>query len=236
MMKACARKNFTLVELLVVIAIIAILSAILLPALGKAKDMAKSTACLGNIRQMGFAVGSYELDWNGWLPVRQYTNIGSPSSQWKNQLAPHLGFSGTLLTSAFKGMNKGVFRCPLWNHDLSPYEYEGGYGWNAGMGCADDDPGWPRRNSGRLKNLSETILIADSVSDVGAAGQLYAYLTLIPPSWGAPLKSIGNRHNQGANVLWADLHAQWSRWDFLVSGKVVPGYNTIDYYFLAKTQ
>jgi len=58
---------FTLVELLVVIAIIAVLTAILLPALGKAKELARETLCKGNLKQCGYAGQSYMSDWAGAL-------------------------------------------------------------------------------------------------------------------------------------------------------------------------
>src|SRR3989304_958908 len=59
---------FTLIELLVVIAVIAILAAILLPALKNARDSAKKIACVSNLKQIGLALIMYANDWNGWAP------------------------------------------------------------------------------------------------------------------------------------------------------------------------
>ena len=65
------RKAFTIVELLVVIAIIALLVSILLPAIGKARDQAKLTQSLSNLKNLGVAHASYAAEWNG----RQFTLI-----------------------------------------------------------------------------------------------------------------------------------------------------------------
>ena len=79
------RKGFTLIELLVVIAIIAILAAMLMPALEGAREKARTTACIANMRSIALAVAMYETDNAEAIPMSHLTmyNCGSPCAGWK---------------------------------------------------------------------------------------------------------------------------------------------------------
>jgi prepilin-type N-terminal cleavage/methylation domain-containing protein len=92
------KRGFTLIELLVVIAIIAILAAMLLPALSKAKGRAQTTACLNNARQLGIATMLYTGDFNECYPYGANVKNTVPTSwtdptAWHQALLPFLGAS-----------------------------------------------------------------------------------------------------------------------------------------------
>src|SRR5581483_8017016 len=99
------RRGFTLIELLVVIAIIAILAAILFPVFARAREQARRTACLSNMKQIGTALHMYAQDYDENFPQRYGDCCAVADFEngyqrtWKNMLMPYI-------------KSKDVFKCP----------------------------------------------------------------------------------------------------------------------------
>jgi prepilin-type N-terminal cleavage/methylation domain-containing protein/prepilin-type processing-associated H-X9-DG protein len=112
-------RAFTLVELLVVIGIIALLVAILLPALNKAREESNSIKCMSNLRMIGQAVIIYESTYNDWLPAG-FTGNGTGDTHWDATLQQLMGRSGSIsnVGSASAGMLGQAFTCP--SHLIDP--------------------------------------------------------------------------------------------------------------------
>lgn len=85
------RCGFTLIELLVVISIIAVLAAMLFPVVHRAKEAARKTACLSNLRQLGMAAHMYSQDWDEWMP-RDYHACNSSTTHKRlvDQINPYI--------------------------------------------------------------------------------------------------------------------------------------------------
>jgi len=103
------RKAFTLIELLVVISIIAILVALLLPALGSANKSARNTKCLANVKGLGFAMSAYAAENKGKL-MPSIINTPVPKN-WYNQLIPYINDTG-YATSSNETDNENIGLCP----------------------------------------------------------------------------------------------------------------------------
>ncbi|MBM4048846.1 MAG: prepilin-type N-terminal cleavage/methylation domain-containing protein [Planctomycetes bacterium] len=237
------RRGFTLIELLVVIAIIAILAAMLLPALNRAREKARSAKCRANLGQWGQAMSLYVNDWGGFFP--SYSNFSADDSAWTWStptdwqsgpwyylLARYIAPASATYVSQFWPPIAGLVVCPT-KSDFSP-----GYGMNYpnfGSGTTGI-----RVNVSELYRPSETILIGDCLdytagSYVRDAGQVHFLLTtMVEPVWPDPLANWPGwsleraraeglthyiRHEGGINLAWCDGHVSWkSRQELLVRG------------------
>lgn len=196
------RKAFTLVELLVVIGIIAVLIAILLPALKKARDAAMNTQCINTLRNIGLAVLQYTLDNDGLLPPPS-TTTSSLGPFWFEYIDPYLALHG----------DRTKLHCPMESlHHPSMVDY----GVNVPAVFyydASNRPGSRRITS--IRRPSEIIAAGDARES--AAG----YWDVARGSWkidsGALDVSAGVYRNWGAlpwpprhgrqmNFLWLDGH------------------------------
>lgn len=109
-------RAFTLIELLVVITIIAILAAILFPVFARAKESAKKSACLSNMRQIGFAFSLYMTDWDERMPDRRDLKSSLPGgyrpwTSWPTS-DPRSGWALSLLSDSGYLNDPRIWNCP----------------------------------------------------------------------------------------------------------------------------
>jgi general secretion pathway protein G len=177
--------SFTLVELLVVIAILGLLTGLMVPTVGKAREASQNGVCLANLKQWGSVTMTYVADNNGTLPF--FDSRPWYTALWQDYLYPNRKFPTNYQASAVgifpKEMEGTIYECPRMKKTDPSTECYRSYGMNSQAGNPD---------TGKilaLKTPSQVALIAENraSSDLSPA-------------------RIRARHGSNCNVLYADGH------------------------------
>ncbi len=215
-------KAFTLIELLVVISIIALLIAILLPALGKARESAWSIQCLSQVKQMGVAQTAYNGDNNGYFTPSSL-ETGDQYGLWGYLLWEYVGYAKSKfdvpdndfdVTAGEQDTN--IFNCPVTRIKKTStpktplsaaYGASGFKSYGVNITLHQRDGGVSLANAKKaptherdITNLSRMVLIAESKVYFTRSNEFHGNEGLTP-------------HMGGTNFLYADMHANNLRYD-----------------------
>ncbi len=182
------RRGFTLIELLVVIAIIAILAAILFPVFARAREKARQTNCLSNVKQLALGNLMYAQDYDERsLP---YSTLSSGNGvMWYTLVQPYL-------------KNDQILKCPSQSITTG---WPTSYGLNRSTGSLGE--GGPEGvNLGTIQHPAETAALADTRGQDNESYGFATFYSAINATWG---DTLSPRHNDGGNIGFYDGHAKW---------------------------
>jgi prepilin-type N-terminal cleavage/methylation domain-containing protein/prepilin-type processing-associated H-X9-DG protein len=230
---AGSKRGFTLIELLVVIAIIAILAALLLPALARAKDRAWTLACLSNLKQLEICWHSYAMDYNDLLVPNNSVENGSTNG---DAGAIAAGASWCLATPTAANVQNGmlfpynsslgIYHCPADHSTLTdPSGSTPGPLRARSYNLSESVNGYPEYDS-FIFNYIPFFKKLTQIKGPNVANCLVFIdeneYTLLDAQFGMPTDYYdgtqtwwdmpANRHNRGANLCFADGHAERWRW------------------------
>ncbi len=162
---------FTLIELLVVIAIIAILAAILFPVFGRARENARRTSCLSNLKQMGLGAMQYTQDYDEKFPFASVTDGSGKSMDWRGILLPYMksGSAKAATNANDQTVSGGVFACPSISDGIRSYGAHSAIIHDATLA---NGAAWPAVSQAQLPRISQTILVTEVGLDSNKTGDL----------------------------------------------------------------
>jgi prepilin-type N-terminal cleavage/methylation domain-containing protein/prepilin-type processing-associated H-X9-DG protein len=222
------KKAFTLIELLVVIAIIAILAAILFPVFAQAREKARQTTCLSNLKQIGLGFEMYKQDYDGIYPINRERADSDPTMSdaeetiaWPELVEPYIKSGKVTNPDGTTSFTQGIYHCPSDSGTIVGPSYsinawlEFGFAESAmnrpaetivlaeKRGAIEEEhfvwwvapwPTWPVAQNTTIDATEEAINAIDASS----------------PENAHEVALRTQRHNKGANWLYADGHSKWS--------------------------
>lgn len=200
--------GFTLIELLVVIAIIAILAGLVFPVFARAREKARTTSCLSNLKQLGMATTMYVQDYDERLPGTWDNAMGNNQLNgwmfYRDFPNEHQGDFDPSRGSVFPYVrNTPVYQCPSDSVQANSYALNallagntGSIGYHAG------------RSAGEVGRPTCTfLLIEEETNSNGSTDDAY----LVPPG-----NRPSQRHSGGSSFAFCDGHAKWLRADLVI--------------------